>query len=167
MVYGDPKTQKCRTCFQGGPPCPKWLACHCPLPAMPAQHTPGPGGRGRRPRENSAQCQLQSASRSRLPWQREGGGGGAESLWKAGMCVFLPWSQILPALPNPCGQPGRERGQALLSRGPPPQGPGTLSTRRSVLPGGSSAGGLSLFFVARAPDVLTGHPGQTDPPDRL
>lgn len=96
VVYGDPKTQKCRTCFQGGPRCPKWLACHCPLPVTTAQHTPGPGGRGRGPRENSAQCQLQSASRSRLPWQREGGGGGAESLWKVGMCVLLPWSQIFP-----------------------------------------------------------------------
>lgn len=41
-----------------------------------------------------------SLNPSRLPWQREGVEGLSPS-GKQGMCVLLPWSQILHALPPP------------------------------------------------------------------
>lgn len=83
---GVMETPKCRACFQGGPPAPtpQRPACHCPLPTMPAHHTPGPGGQREGTTGEGGPCQLQSASASRLLWQREDGGGGAESFWKAG-----------------------------------------------------------------------------------
>lgn len=80
------ETPETQACFQGGPlaPTPQRPACHCPLPAMPAHHTPGPGGQREGATGEGGPCRLQSASASRLLWQREDGGGGAESFWKAG-----------------------------------------------------------------------------------